>query len=302
MWPSGCESLPEPPPETSGLLTALDACGRWDHLLPAQAATEWPALNTALADLHAGVETLIQVDLSLRMKSAVVSAQVASEAARAAELLLRLTPAPHGSSHLSAYRAAFQARYGHDREVPLLELLDPNFGLGPPTVHGGMAGVDGRRMALRNETLQSMALNALVHRRSIVWIDDADVERLSLWTLEPSALPLSLDLAVFIIAPSAAAVDAGTFEIAVGPNLGARQAGRYVSRFADMLGAPATHALVEAADAEKRHAPAAIWAELVYLPRRLRSGNVVVRPTIRDHEIPVGVPPGVPSDRAIPAQ
>ena len=59
--------------------------------------------------------------------------QVAREAVRAAELLLRLSPLPAGLPHLDAYRRAFEARYGPDREVPLLELLDANFGLGPPS-------------------------------------------------------------------------------------------------------------------------------------------------------------------------
>jgi thiopeptide-type bacteriocin biosynthesis protein len=294
------QSLPEPVPEAGDLRGALDALGEWNRLPPAEAAARWPGLKTMLVGLHSGVETPIQVDLSLRVNGAVLGAQVASAAARAAELLLRITPMPRGSGDLSLYRGAFEARYGQDREVPLLELLDPNFGLGPPRGHGGAAAVDGRRLALRNETLQSMALNALAQRISVVEIDDAMLNRLALWELEAGALPFSLDVAVFVIAPSAAAVDQGRFQIALGPNLGARQAGRYVARFADMLGRQGESALLEAAAAERRHAPAAIWAELVYLPRRLRSGNVVVRPTIREKEIPVGVSPGVAADRSIP--
>lgn len=296
------QALPEPPPEARALQAALDALGTWDRLPTEDAAAGWPALEAALHALHAGVETPIQVDLGLRLTSARIHAQVAVEAARAAEALLRMTPVPHGAGHLSAYRAAFEGRYGPDREVPLLELLDPNFGLGPPSAHGGMAGVDGRRLAVRNETLQSMALTAMMQGRAVIEIDDATLERLSLWRLDGHALPLSLDLAIFVIAPSMTALDQGAFQIAVGPNLGAQQAGRYVARFSDLLGAPAERALTQAAEAEARHAPAALWAELVYLPRRLRSGNVVVRPAIRDREIPVGVPPGVPLDRAIPLE
>lgn len=294
------QALAEPPSETQALRQTLDALDAWGRLPPADAAERWPALKTMLDDLHGGVATTIQVDSRLGVARASVSAQVASEAARLAEVLLRLTPAPRGSSHLTAYRGAFEARYGQDREVPLLELLDPNFGLGAPGGHGGMTGVDGRRLAARHETLQAIALNALVQRRAVVEIDDATLNKLSLWDLEAAALPISLDLAVFIIATSAADVDRGAFQMAVGPNLGARQAGRYVARFADLLGGEAEQALQQSADAETRHAPGTIWAELVYLPRRLRSGNVVVRPAIRPYEIAVGVPPGVPPDRAIP--
>ncbi len=60
------------------------------------------------------------------------SADIGTEAARAAGLLLTVTPHPYGAPHIDDYRHRFEARYGLDRRVPLLELLDANFGLGPP--------------------------------------------------------------------------------------------------------------------------------------------------------------------------
>jgi hypothetical protein len=66
-----------------------------------------------------------------------VSKLVADEAVHAAELLLRLTPFPEGLPSIAAYRQAFEGRYGADRDVPLLELLDPAAGLGlPPDAPG----------------------------------------------------------------------------------------------------------------------------------------------------------------------
>ena len=133
-----------------------------------------------------------------------------------------------------------------------------------------------------------------------VQLDDETLTRLTTWDLSPEALPPSLDVCVFVIASSAAAIDAGEFLIALSPNVGGGQAGRYLGRFGDLLGSPVSQALAEIARAEALHAPSATWAELVYLPRQLRSANVVVRPAVRDHEIAIGVAPGVPLDRAIP--
>ena len=126
------------------------------------------------------------------------------------------------------------------------------------------------------------------------------LKRLSTWDPEPESLPLSLDLSVFVIADSAAAVDEGKFQVALGPNLGANQAGRYLGRFADLLGQPGEEALAEIAQLESEHVPDATWAELVYMPRRLRSGNVVVRSAVRGYEIPVGIGAGVPENQVIP--
>jgi thiopeptide-type bacteriocin biosynthesis protein len=298
---SKLSSLADPPPEAGRLREAIDALAAWSRLSPVEAAHAWPALEDTLRTLHRTADPPIQVDLGLALESATVSTRVAHEAARAAELLLRLTPVPRGAPHLSAYRAAFESRYGRDREVPLLELLYPHFGLGPPGYErGASSGIDDRRLAARNEALQAIALEARAERRMVVELDEATLARLATWEPMPAALPLSLDLCVSVIAPSAAAIDRGEFLIALAPALGARQAGRYLGRFADLLGPPARQALGEIASAEVLHAPRAIWAELVYLPRRLRSANVAIRPAIRDHELAVGVSPGVPQGRTIP--
>ena len=66
-----------------------------------------------------------------RWPEPVSSADIGTEAARAAGLLLSVTPHPYGAPHIDDYRHRFEARYGLDRRVPLLELLDANFGLGP---------------------------------------------------------------------------------------------------------------------------------------------------------------------------
>ena len=296
-------SLSVPPPEAERLKSAIESLNQWDALDPYKAATEWPALEKTLKDIHPLATTPIQVDLALSTKQASINAEVANEAARLADILLRMTPAPPGSGNLGSYRAAFEGRYGHDREVPLLELLDPNFGLGPPTGnYGGYGGggMNAQRMAARSEALQSIALSALSEHRAEVELDDAMLKRLSTWDPEPESLPLSLDLSVFVIASTAAAVDEGKFQVALGPNLGANQAGRYLGRFADLLGQPGEEALAEIARLESEHVPDATWAELVYMPRRLRSGNVIVRSAVRGYEIPVGIGAGVPENQVIP--
>jgi len=76
-------------------------------------------------------------------------------------------------------------------------------------------------------------------------------------------------------------------------------AGRSLGRFADLLPG-AADALARAAGTERARWPLELPAELVWQPRRLRSGNVAVRPAVHAWEIPVGVSPGVEPSRAIP--
>jgi thiopeptide-type bacteriocin biosynthesis protein len=246
----------------------------------------------------------VQVDMALSLAGSRISGAVAAETARAAELLVRLSPSTAGPAYLHAYRRAFESRYGHNRQVPLLELLDPSFGLGPPSLHAhggwGAAGVDPQRSLLRQQTLRDLALAAIRDRRLVVELDERTISRLETAPPQPATAPISVDVAVFVLAASRQAVDAGDFKLVIGPNLGASAAGRNLGRFADLLGSEAEAALGEAAHAETAHAPDRLWVEVVYLPHRYRSANVAIRPLVRDHEIALGTTAGGPSARLIP--
>ena len=287
--------------ESAALAALLDEMTAWDEL----AIPERPVAYRSVASLAAtGVanfdETPAQVDTALALEGGQLHEAIAHEAAKAAELLLRLSPTAGGLGQLDSYRHAFIGRYGMDREVALLELLDADHGLGPPSGHGWAgAGVEQAKLAVRNQTLRGLALGALRERRRAVELDGATVNRLALSTPTATNAPVSLDIAIFVLADSTAAIDAGKFELLIGPNLGAQEAGRNLGRFADLLGDAGSAALAAVAATDAR-AQTEVSAELVYLPRRGRSANVVIRPAIHRHEIAVGTMPGVAAHDAIP--
>jgi thiopeptide-type bacteriocin biosynthesis protein len=284
------------------LETALSEMAEWDALPIEKAAVAYRRLATHPdAKASATSEPAAQVDMAVALSGSRISRVVAEEAVRAAELLLRLTPLPLGLPHLHAYRRSFEARYGTEREVPLLELLDPNFGLGPPaSFHAGAPGGDHRKAALRQQTLYGLAVTALHEQRLVVELDEAELARLESWSPSAHTAPESLDISLFVVARSARDVDGGHFQVVVGPNLGATAAGRNLGRFADLFGEEATAALEAVGRAEASQRPDCLWAELCYLPRRFRSANVAVRPHPRPYEITIGTTPGRAPDRMIP--
>jgi lantibiotic biosynthesis protein len=293
--PSASDSLRQ-------LEQALGAMAAWDALPIDQAASAYRklAIDPDEEDQPAS-KVSCQVDMALTLGGSRVCNRVAKEAAQAAELLLRLTPLSAGLPHLEAYRRAFEARYGSDREVPLLELLDANFGLGPPSGFAAGAAVgDPRKAALRQRTLYDLGITAFRERKLIVNLTKKELAALETWTPNAATAPRSLDLSVFVMAASAADVDSGRFQIVIGPNLGATAAGRNLGRFADLLGQDAAAALRELGRVEAALEPECLSAEVVYLPRRFRSGNVAVRPHPRSYEIALGTTPGRPIDQVIP--
>jgi thiopeptide-type bacteriocin biosynthesis protein len=289
----------------SGLERLLHAMEAWDSLPFEDGVTAYFDLQRDAHSLHASAaKPSVQVDMAWPLAGSHISATVAAEAARTAELLLKLTPSPRGPAYLQGYRRAFESRYGHERQVPLLEVLDPSVGLGPPPLHGHGAwaaeGMDPHRSALRQQTLHDLALTALRDRRQVVELEEQVLARLQTWVPGPATAPTSLDMSVFVLSRSREALDAGAFQLMVGPNLGASAVGRNLGRFADLLGNEAVAALTGAARTEAAHAPDRIWAEVTYLPHRLRSANVAIRPGVRDFEIAIGTSPGVGQDRLIP--
>jgi thiopeptide-type bacteriocin biosynthesis protein len=301
-------AIPAAAAEAAALADLLDEIADWDTLPVSQAASGYVALATKVQSTHQAevkdgrsVRGPLQTDLALSLDSGGVNAAVGAEVAALAETLLRLTPRPRGVPYLDKYRLEFETRYGSDREVPLLELLDPKLGLGAPDQHYRDAKeTPSDKQSERERTLIDLALNAIKDGRHIVELDEATINKLQLEPLSVEDLQPSLDVSVFLMAKSAAAVDSGDFQIVIGPNTGASGAGRVLGRFADLIGPSAQAALQATADAESARGKGKLRAEVTYLPRTSRLANVTVRPLVRDLELPIGTTPGVPADRVLP--
>ncbi len=293
--------------ERAGLRALADALAHWDALPFPLRAQAFGSLVRQARRLQESQAPAFQVDMALPLGGRQVSPRVGAEVARAAELLLRLSPVPSGPTFLSEYRRQFVDRYGPHQEVPLLEVLEPTFGLGPPaayTPHGphrpgapAPAAPSPRRM----EALLHLAARAARERQRTVELDDATLEALELGTLSAANAPRSLEVFASVAASSAQALDEGDFQVVVA-GAGVAAAGRSLGRFADLLGPEAVTALTDTACAEEALRPGTLSAEPSYLPREQRIANVAVRPAVRELEIPLLITPGVPPGRVLPLE
>ena len=293
-------TVPAASEEFHRLHSLLQEIEDWDRRpLPDRART-YAALVARTREVHPGPEGVpLQVDSAIVLAGNDIAAEVAEEAARGAELLLRLNPVGAGKG-LAGYRLSFEQRYGGEREVPLLELLDPETGLGPPSRNDWHAVADPERSARRDALLWELAAEATRDRTRELELDEATIAELVVAPPPRDELPASLELSVFVLADGPAAIDEGDFRVLVGPNLGAQVAGRNLGRFADLLGPEAESALAGAAREDELRTPHQVAAELVYLPGRARSANVAVRPVVRTHEIALGTSPGVAEECVVP--
>jgi polyhydroxyalkanoate synthesis regulator phasin len=105
-------------------LAALDAAG------PGQEPARYEAIAETLRELPTSVEMsrLFQLDMVKPAEGSVLGADVVAEMGRAVELLYRLA-SERPQEGLDKFRKAFNERY-EGREVPLLEALDEEVGIG----------------------------------------------------------------------------------------------------------------------------------------------------------------------------
>ncbi|WP_369207365.1 lantibiotic dehydratase [Streptomyces sp. PU-14G] len=255
----------------------------------------------------------LQIDAALNAEAPVVLPRaVAGLAEEAAHVLRRVGAEDRYPPHLKEYADAFAERYGHRSEIPLLEALTPETGLGPPRRYRSpgqaypLPGVlpepadrpevpDG---SSREAVLIRLVTGALARRELSVRLDDRLFDELA----EASAaeddhrppMPV-LDLHLALLPPGPGREHwrgvCGTAGVGMG--------GRTFSRFHDLLDDGTQASLRELAAAEEQRQGDAVCAELSSLPQDARSINVSIRPTAHTWELPVNVTPGQDESRVI---
>ncbi|MFJ4189152.1 lantibiotic dehydratase [Kitasatospora sp. NPDC089509] len=220
-------------------------------------------------------------------------AEVQALAAEAAELLATVGAGHRYPSQLGDFAKAFTERYGAQAEVPVLEVLSEETGLGAPNSYQNPP----RSFELQPVTARDRSRDereAVLYRLVADALSRGSVEAVldERWTAE---LTTGVD-----DRPWRPAVDVH-LQLAPPTAPGARwrgvvtavaNGGRTFARFHDLLGTEDRERLRELAEAEAAQLPGVAVVELTYLPEKARAANVSVRPAVRALELPVNVAPG----------
>ncbi|WP_407841209.1 lantibiotic dehydratase [Streptomyces sp. DSM 116496] len=287
------ESADAPLPVLTGLREASAARDRFDAAPPGSRRAALADLESALRGLGAVREDdrLVHVDLALGADVRLPQA-VADEAARSMDVLWRLSPPGPGMPSLRSYHRDFIERYGTDRIVPVLELLDDTVGLGAPSGYEWPASSRTEEPhappeRTRDLLLGRLAAAALRDGTREVVLDDDLVERLTRGEPDPARLPRACELFCTLVADSEEALDRGDFLLVAGPGPAPAEAGATFGRFAGLTGAITE----ELAAAVHRDVPGAAHLTVAFQPRAARALNIANSPRTAGHQVPVGLPP-----------
>ncbi|MFC4117034.1 lantibiotic dehydratase [Nonomuraea zeae] len=263
------------------------ALTRYTECPPGEGRLAWRAAIAAMRALRPADTSPIHVDMRLDADVR-LPRKVADEVAAAATALQRMSTLGELPPHVTEYHTAFLERYGTDQLIPLIELVDPERGLGFPS---GYTVPESERPSKpaperwnpNDELLAELAQQALLDGSAEVVLNDELVARLA--GDQESHLPPteSAELCVQVLANSAEALDGGEFQLALVPSGGSSMAGSFFGRFAYLFpeGSYPMAPVTPGGDRPVR-------AQLIFQPVAPRVANVAQVPVVCDHTLAVG--------------
>ncbi|MCA8832852.1 lantibiotic dehydratase [Hymenobacter pini] len=252
---------------------------------------------------------LIQTDLRLNMSANTLNKEAVTELSQNLNALTHLFKAALPPD-LQTFIKNFYERY-EEQEIPLLEALDSEAGLGYGKATGarvnhtplvddvrtpGKPGIRKINWSEYRQLIVGKFLESQARQLTTITLTDDDLAPLA--ADNPVQLPSTLFAIGSLVAASAEALDAGEFKFNLmsysGPG-----AMSLLARFAHAEPALAEK-LAACAEHEQATYGEALLAEIVHLPNA-HTGNVIQRSKLREYEIPFLGNASVPLDKQLPA-
>jgi thiopeptide-type bacteriocin biosynthesis protein len=237
---------------------------------------------------------LIQTDLFFEHKKNQLNAETAAQITSQLSELYRLSTRATGKD-LDDFKKNFYERYG-DREIPLLQVLDGESGIGYgrlgksdhlPLLEGIIPS-EKKMPRVITWSASTVMVNKVFKRAldsgtRIGELTAADLDELEDKEDLEGQVPASLFAFGSIVAPSAEELDTGNYQFSLGSCSGP-SAANILSRFChgDSL---LYKNIMETLSEDEQDDEDKIYAEIVHLPES-RIGNVLIRPDLRNYEIP----------------
>jgi len=249
-------------------------------------------------EIEMHLKTLVQVDSYRPAESCTLNSRIYDELLAGASLLHLLSGEQPTRDSFSDFRNAFRNRY-EGQWIPLVEVLDTESGIGygkfvtegmedSPLIDklpigNGLAGAADRQPEVTDAFVWQLYQQALTSNQTEVTLSDKNIEQLSKKEMKPDNLPDSISMMFKLYAKTPGEIDAGNYRILLQSPTGP-SGGNLLGRFCHLH--PAIEKLArDVLDKEAAQQPDCIYAEIVHLPES-RIGNILMRPVLRQYEIP----------------
>ncbi|WNS41173.1 lantibiotic dehydratase [Paenibacillus sp. MMS20-IR301] len=252
------------------------------------------------------VPSLLQIDMSFGDQAIRINHTVRKDIELAAELLMSFSAEPQESPHLREYCDDFLEKYGPHREIPLLELLDEELGLGAPATYRypqsrrNIKSPAAPLTSRREQCMVKWLLSSLHKEEQEIVLDEVMIQEL-IGSESKDTRPFlpSMELFFSILAEDEKAVDNGDYTLVLGPYAGSHGAGMTFGRFIDILGDPFKDLFKVINQKEEQIVPDKLITEISYLPSAGRVTNVVLTENFRNYEMAMGTNQIIPEEKQV---
>jgi thiopeptide-type bacteriocin biosynthesis protein len=276
-------------PSVASILDELEAVRADVHQhnhekrLGAEQACARTALTQNMRELSQAGRTPLTVDLRLDAE-VVLPAHVAREMELSASALMRLSSQPTGTAAWRDFYTAFCERYGTGTLVRLVDVVDPDTGLGFPAGYPGSVRPSPPNVrSERDEKLLTLAWRAIADGSREITLTEETIQSLTIG--DPRAdrsIPPHVELAARIHATSLVALASGDYTFVVAP---ARSAGTFTSRFTTVA---AGSGLEEVYAAVPTAVDGALPVQLSVAPAYSHAENICRVPRYLPHVLSLG--------------
>ncbi|HHW39229.1 MAG TPA: lantibiotic dehydratase [Bacillales bacterium] len=248
-----------------------------------------------------GTKNTIQVDMKIEHEQILLHNNVKSDISDAVQVIIKLSHL-FEMSHLQEYKNLFVEKYGTYREVPLLELLDEDIGLGAPATYSNPIGRNyisekdlGNIKAnnARDEYLLFKLIESLKNNQKEICINKSEIDYLSFNNFKESDLMDNLEVFCSLHADNSRDFEKGNYKIIMSsPNSISYGPLRSIGRFYDLPSiSPLIQKVEEVFEYRKGLNSNAILSQLTYLPDRGTVANIILSKNFCDYEIPISTNP-----------
>ncbi|WP_018909419.1 lantibiotic dehydratase [Salinispora arenicola] len=272
------EAIPELTDTVQALMTIGDQVRSSRHGSTAASGGLHRALVEQMNAMRVGVSQPAAVDLRLDATITLPDTLV-KHAREAAAALTRLTPYPRGLPAWQEYHAAFLERYGPGAVVPLLDVVNPEIGLGfPATYRGSDRTVSAAPLSERDRHLLRLAQQATTGGGDELSLDERTLTDLAGPDQPPVQAPPHVELFLQIHASDTAGLGEGQYGLVVSG--AARAAGATTGRFLHLLDAADRDRFRDAYSAVATMRAGAVPVQLSFPPLQAASDHLACAPSM----------------------
>jgi len=242
----------------------------------------------------------LQIDMKTHTNNNMLDNDLRNELNRFATAMGRLAAPNAISEEMASYRDLFVEKYGYDAEIPILELLDTDKGLGAPKHHG--INTINRPVPKRPKPEKEERLRALMERKfilalregkNIIDITDEDVDKICENDVHnnenrPMDFKQSFELYLLLHSNTSDTSDKtndGDRYFTIAPMPMSDGLGKSFGRFSDMLADDELALLNEGFQKQKELLSDYVIAEVTELPSSGRTSNVSINNSDYDYQI-----------------